>query len=508
MNKRIYRARTIKNRRAAIIENPKVRTIKELLSYHFYIPRYQRGYRWGKQEITALLDDLLQYHLTLKQINPFYCLQPIVVRKKAWTGNNEQKIDGWEVIDGQQRLTTILIILNYLEAFVPEGMKDKLGEGHSFYTIDFETRDNCEHFFQSKTYQHEIVDTNIDFYHISMAYQYIGEWFDSAELQGFVNVRNSILDTLLDSQQNVSVIWYEYTALITSKIDNNDSSIELFRRLNEKMIPLTNTELIKALLLQSDIYPAGEKKFVKQRLFEIASQWDEMEAKLQDDKMWFFINDISYQPLSKIELLFKMLAEKWNGYENQTLVKYASEEGKPKHFYFQVFEKHLKQIRVRFSNNLSDQSHVLDPINEIWNEVKELFVTLDEWYNDYTLYHYIGFLLSINKSNRSELLKELTELKIDKDEFLNHIKNKITHEISLTKIQNEPREYDLEKGAIIKLMLLMDIEALVKQPKENTRFPFHLYKKDKTKSISHIYPEAIKKVYHSYVQLLNQHHDN
>ena len=70
----------------------------------FYIPSYQRGYKWGKNEIEALLDDLWQYKPGKN--DEFYCLQPIVVR---WDGEHKH----WRVIDGQQRLTTIFIILQF-----------------------------------------------------------------------------------------------------------------------------------------------------------------------------------------------------------------------------------------------------------------------------------------------------------------------------------------------------------------------------------------------------------
>lgn len=53
-----------------------------MLNYQFYIPRYQRGYRWGKQQITELLNDILHYHQDLKQTNPLYCLQLVVVKKE------------------------------------------------------------------------------------------------------------------------------------------------------------------------------------------------------------------------------------------------------------------------------------------------------------------------------------------------------------------------------------------------------------------------------------------
>ena len=58
----------------------------------FYVPSYQRGYRWGEDEVNRLLDDVFQNG----QKN--YCLQPVVVRKKD---------DTFELVDGQQRFTTL-----------------------------------------------------------------------------------------------------------------------------------------------------------------------------------------------------------------------------------------------------------------------------------------------------------------------------------------------------------------------------------------------------------------
>lgn len=65
------------------------------------------------------------------------------------------------------------------------------------------------------------------------------------------------------------------------------NSIDLFTRLNEGKIPLTDAELIKALLLQSDLYPANNEEVCKQRLFEIASEWDEIEAGVCSKKCGF-----------------------------------------------------------------------------------------------------------------------------------------------------------------------------------------------------------------------------
>ena len=468
------------------MENPRIRSIGDLLKENFYVPRYQRGYRWGKQEITIFLDDVLQYYNTTQnrenRVSKFYCLQPLVVKKKEWQIDNNKKIEGWELIDGQQRLTTILLILNYLE-----DVRQLLGNKLDIYTIDFETRENCKTFFQNKSYKASIDETNVDFYHISKAYEYIKKWFEKN------NHKVEILNTLLKIDYNVSIIWYE---AFDDNDDNDENSIELFTRLNDGKIPLTDAELIKALLLQADLYPPNEERFVKQRLFEIATEWDYIEAKLQDEKMWLFLNDTTYNPSSKIELIFKLLADKWNEFDKQKLIQFELEDGNPKHYEFLVFDKYLTAKRVEFLKANKPSRELLEPINEIWEDIKKMFNTFNEWYSDHNLFHYIGFLLA-NEKDKDTLIRELINLELDKNIFVEYIKKKIAESIKIKKKDKEfgivkqldQIAYNEDNVEIIKILLLFNIEVLIKHKKENAKFPFHLYKKEKITSIEHIHPQ-------------------
>ncbi len=473
----------------AEIENPRIRPVKDLLSENFFVPRYQRGYRWGKQEITELLDDILQYYQDSKptssrvKAGKFYCLQPIVVKSRQWKGSDGEDIIGWELIDGQQRLTSLLLILTYLE-----DIRQFYDNSTEIYKIFFETRENCKQFFDNKSFINKIDDSNVDFYHISYAYDYAKEWFKDK-----LPLRLDILKTILNSENNVSIIWYE---TLDKNDDNDDSSIELFTRLNEGKIPLTDAELIKALLLQADLYPTSEERFVKQRLFEIATEWDDIEAKLQDEKFWLFLNDADYKPSSKIEYIFKLLAEKWNAFENQHLIKYESDDGKPKHFEFLVFDKYLANKRAALLEKDEDDKNILEPVNEIWKEIKEMFSTFYEWYNDHNLFHYIGFLLA-NEKNKDGLIRELINLKLTKTNFENDIKKRIANSVKINKKDKElgavkklhQITYGEDNAEIIKILLLFNIDALIKHKKENAKFPFHLYKKEKITSIEHIHPQ-------------------
>ena len=71
----------------------------------FNVPDYQRGFRW-KDEVEMLLRDINEI-----EEGANYCLQPIVVKK---IGDNK-----FELVDGQQRLTTILLIYRYIRRYLP-----------------------------------------------------------------------------------------------------------------------------------------------------------------------------------------------------------------------------------------------------------------------------------------------------------------------------------------------------------------------------------------------------
>ncbi len=80
-------------------------SIRSIMGWMFRIPSFPRGYRWGRLEVEALLDDLWSFCQS-KQKGDFYCLQPIALR--------EEKGE-YIVLDGQQRLTTIFLLLTLLE---------------------------------------------------------------------------------------------------------------------------------------------------------------------------------------------------------------------------------------------------------------------------------------------------------------------------------------------------------------------------------------------------------
>jgi len=482
-----------------------IRSIKDLLNEKFNIPRYQRGYRWRETQIIELLDDIYVYgdkaygeESDEKKVGKFYCLQPVVVKR------NEQKESGkiwWDLIDGQQRLTTIFIIIKYIQY--------KTQAKSSLFTIDYETRnkDQNENKGQGCEFLNDITfdpdkksnTDNIDFYHMDECSKYVEKWFRKHEEAGDdpVGIIKYILITR--NQKNVSVIWYEVDANEDKPKDQNDQ-IDVFKRLNIGKIPLTDSELIKAFLLQGDIYPP-EDKYIQQLLFEIAKEWDNIEYHLQNNEMWKFLNNKSYKPESRIDYLFKLLSEDWNLFLDEKLQ--IEEKDKDEHFEYHVFEKYISMRRRGKENKIEAAAAIFD-------EIRILFSVLDEWYNDRQMYHYIGFLVCQHEKKDESvelsvnLIKELFVYFLGKrgkdgerlanghtrDECLDFVKIKIKKIISLKQDQKlEKLNYNYDYDLLLYILLFLNIESTIRLENENTYFPFHLYKEE-IPSIEHIEPQT------------------
>lgn len=146
----------------------------------FFIPSYQRGYRWTKTQIYDLCNDLLEYALKPnKDPKSFYSLQPLIVRRGNQEINGKEE-DVIEVIDGQQRLTSLYIL--YRALMKPAGItsSEELKENRDavLYHIYYETRPDDFKILEDLGFKpinnRDIND--IDIAHIVNAYNYVQQW--------------------------------------------------------------------------------------------------------------------------------------------------------------------------------------------------------------------------------------------------------------------------------------------------------------------------------------------
>ncbi len=409
--------------------NISVKAISDLLNYNFFIPSYQRGYRWTEQQVKDLLNDIDEFspkEIANTNDKTWYCLQPIVVKIKD---ENE-----WDVIDGQQRLTTTYLILHYLNQGYVENRRKRL------FGLKYETRENSAHYLAKGLDGETINDTNIDYHFISSAYKTICDWFKSKG-EGF-DINS------FESKFNFStkLIWYETST--------DEDSIDIFTRINSGKIPLTNAELIKALFLNSSNFTNADPEKLRLKQLEIASEWDRIEYTLQNDSFWYFINENENNLVTRIEFIFMLMSD------IQSDDSYAT---------FHFFNEKFK--------NKSEKE-----VNENWQEIKRYFQTLEEWYNDRELYHKIGYLITVG-TRISLILKEKSNR--TKSAFLNWIREKI--ESNIKGVDLTTLEY---KGTYVReILLLHNIQTILNNRKETNRFPFDRFKKDSW-DVEHIHAIA------------------
>lgn len=389
-----------------------LRTINDLRNYTFFIPSYQRGYRWTDKEVIELLDDISDFipkEVGEDDERTWYCLQPLVIRSKD---------DGkFEVIDGQQRLTTIYLILYFLNQMLAEDFREKLFE------IEYETRKGSASFLKKLKKGIE-EESNIDFYYISKAYNAIANWFN----------KNNFNRNEFESKFKfyTKVIWYE-----TIELD----SISIFTRINIGKIPLTNAELIKALFLNSSNFEKDKSDKIRLKQLEISSEWDRIEHSLQNNDMWYFLNG-SDNLTNRIELIFNLMNKKRDKDDVYSTFR----------FFYEKFRKKTK-----------------DTIENNWNEIKIFFQTFEEWFTERDLYHKIGFLLVTEHSSILDLMNK--SQKMSKRKFKIYLDELIQGKFKDVSIE------DLQYGDkhLKPIFLLYNIQTMLNNKEDNSRFPFQLY---------------------------------
>ena len=419
----------------------KIKSIHEILMEKdsFFIPSYQRGYRWTEIQVSDLLEDIWEF-ANKKDKNPdeFYCLQPIVV--KGLNGS-------WELIDGQQRLTTLLIILKYYNNNIYRNPKPT-------FQLEFETRKSSKNFLD--TINQDQKEENIDYYHICIASAVIEKWFVGREK----------IEIFYDSiVSDTKIIWYQ--------VSNDTDAIDIFTRINMGKIPLTNSELIKALFLKQDNFNGNEAKTHLKQL-EIANEWDRIEYTLQNEEFWYFLNNGDKND-NRIEFILDLMAEEINnGFDKIPKIPKARNE----YFSFMVFNQYFTS-----ENSKNGASDKLKTIDKIWQEVKNYFLTFEEWFTNREFYHLAGFLVTDIIGENIQVLKR-DSISMTKDTFKSYLISKIKKHMSL---QVSELEYgNRDKNKIRKILLLFNIETLLLSKESSSRFPFNRYKKEKW-DIEHIH---------------------
>lgn len=423
----------------------RIETLTRISSFgakNFVVEDYQRGYKWTKQQVLDLLDDVKDFIENDQNTGKAYCLQPVVVIEKD--ENNS------ELVDGQQRLTTIFLIASYI--------------GQCNFSINYNTRKESDTFLN----QHIAVDNqkiinddwrnfcteyphldNVDNYHLYHAYKYIHEWFSANDHSKYKKA-----DIFLD---RLGVIYYQ------PEMTNGMTPQKIFRNINSNKIELTNAELIKGILIINGVKEPDALHELHEKL-DIAKEWDKIENALHNDQLWYFLNP-SRTYRNRIEFLFELYA----------------------FIYVDNFKRDREDPYCLF-HALNDKN-----LNHVWNETVQIFNIITDWFDDTNLemYHFVGYVIAAELFSIKELIVFWNSE--TKDSFLKFLKIEILNKIGDDeKIRNA--SYRKSKPEVTRKLLLHNILSLRQKDETHTtptwasRFRFDLFISEKW-SLEHIHAQ-------------------
>lgn len=457
----------------------------------FYIRNYQRGYRWGQTEIEELLNDINKIDTSDEK---GYCLQPLVVRniylssevyqldislmnsEESLPKNNIENNSAWELIDGQQRLTTLWLIGKSL--------------GTEKYNIYYE------------------LERKVDLYYIKKAKECIDAWFQGKNQDEFKKKLSKVF-----------FIWYEVEDAVNKKVE------DVFASINDGKVPLTNAELFKALLLNGcDGKDASQNE-------KIAFEWDKLEENLRDDDFWYFISNDNQDKKTRIDYLLEVYTSYLYGLARANApfpFDLTDKLGLKKKIKALDFDKErFSFLVIQNCLEYSQCGKGKEMFLKIWEDVVAVYNKLFAWYKDDELYHTIGFLVASEerkKGSKATANKMMCGLYYENaqkafSEVKNNVKKKIYERyfsrwgkpIQISDVcyeykkdneetasNKDGNEVQVSKQELRAILLFSNIYAGYFGVKDNLeksphyqRFPFKTYK-TMSWDIEHIRPKELK----------------
>lgn len=443
----------------------------------YYIAPYQRGYKWGakaNEPVSVLMDDLIDAYKAFDETKRKgeYYLQYITLKKPE----GKKYL---EVIDGQQRLTTITILLSVITHL------DNSIHNAANFKLDYAVRTNflngfiydsqIEKLLLQNDWQTFIADdSNLnkqDIFYLFEASKNICQRFK--EYEGEKKLEMSEIKNFHNYLTN-------YVKIIVNVVEPHIESEKVFSNLNGNKVPLTETELIKGLLLTKtareydEVYQKRHFKEILEMRATMGRQWDAIARWFNREEVTgFFWNQFSTE--NGMYELLKLIAHK-DGYKSGTVTN-----GK----HYPLFNYYQTQIKKP-----TKSSHYF------FEKIKLTSALLNEWYVSKETYNLIGFLFyakSSKENNRTAFITDLLENLIDKKILLNEylskkiLRVKIDDETTIEKLSPQfinELQYGENNNLIHDLLLLINVF-----PEQPVRFLFNKFNKEKW-SLEHIFPQT------------------
>lgn len=444
----------------------------------YRIPEYQRGYKWTVLQIEQLLNDINCFHQNGNE-DRFYCIQNITLVEKD---------DCYNVVDGQQRLTTLVVLLSYLGETVL--VSDKL---------EYSVRPETDYFIRNF-----IINSNIDTENWDLFLENnTDKDYDHQDIFYLFSAHKTIKSWILGNNIDVDSFktkLLENVKLIVNKL-NTDNEQDLFMNLNTGKVSLDGADLVRALLITNvakeelgnvaledtrSIVKINEKRVrIGLELDEISVWWNQRNVR----EYFNFLDKISVPPnetigfnsrIYPIDLLYKL---------------YVAINGE-------------KDIRLQYFEN---QSYV-----ELYKNLISLHRTAKDWFQDYEIYHYVKYIVTQSGIGIATIWNDWRNTKSRKD-FVGNLKEKCKSIVDkfidgISDLQVD--WFANEDSGLYKILIMSDIIEIIESQQSENRIPFlpPEYFRPEKEDIEHIFPQTPigtrnylnESDYKAYIELLNE----
>lgn len=324
----------------------KIENLKKILvdDEKFYqIPDYQRRYSWDKDNVSDLIDDLVTAYLENKD-DTYFCGSLVLVNA------NNKSDSRFDIIDGQQRTTTFIIISCVFRDIYLSDL-DTRAQDFIYASIQdkYENSKRKLKFLTNEKYQIDFEDTVLKGIKFIKTKNIEKEFPDNKYLQNAHHINCFLTEKVKDNQITVNdfVIWFfENVVLTVITCPSQDSAIQIFNVLNDRGMPLSSIDILKSTLMQ---------KLGDEDRNAFKSKWEEIDSNLKFAKFdldgmltTYQYYKISTNPKSRLdkELLGVFSKERKNACEiikeisdfSKAYIKILTEEDK--HLYCLRYLKH------------------------------------------------------------------------------------------------------------------------------------------------------------------------
>lgn len=302
----------------------------------YQIPSYQRPYAWDKDQISDLIEDLTESYRNDKEAQ-YFCGSLVIAR-----GANSERYD---IIDGQQRLTTFTILACVIRDFYIDNLgaenKDRIQDSiydkydKDKHKLKFLTDERYQTTFESSVLRENVLQERLK------EVKKPQDIKDNRYLQNAYYLKERLKEAISENNIDINdfVSWL-YTEVILTRIEcpDEESAIRIFNVLNDRGMPLSPVDILKSSLMQS--LDKERREAFKTTWQEIMSNLKTMGFSMYDTLNAYFYYAIADNPKGRLDKELKTYFEK----TKQDSIAIIEEIRKFAHHYIEMINAKDKYI--------------------------------------------------------------------------------------------------------------------------------------------------------------------